>query len=182
MSSSRFETVAFAREVRVDFEQDIEDVSLLFEPKWRCLLYGWWRPEILRKPEDGSQQGLVQRVVPDSEHHPIDIFLVVHRHIRKEFEIYYSVYWGDYELQQIKVKSLRKAKGGTESIWHERIAGFGPFGVKAVTKFVEGGHLEDRVHSYRDGIVEYLAGTDSSEVRSAIQLFDSGVVPTEQQN
>ena len=78
--------------------QDIEDISALFEPKWRCILYGWWRPEVLRKPEGDSLQSLVQRVVPDSEHHhPIDIFLLVHRHIRKEFEIYYSVYWGDYE-------------------------------------------------------------------------------------
>jgi hypothetical protein len=160
MSSSSFETVAFAREVRVDFDQDIEDISALFEPKWRCLLYGWWRPEVLRKPEGDSLQSLVQRVVPDSKHHPIDIFLVVHRHIRKEFEIYYSVYWGDYELQQIKVKSLRKSNGGTESIWQERIAGFGPFGVKAVTEFVEHGHLENRVHSYHDGIIEYLTGTN----------------------
>lgn len=174
-----FKIVAFFRKVQFGFRQPIEAVSPFFAPKWRKLLYPWWLPEVLAVPKGRGLVGLVQRVIPPSLDEGRGIILTVHDHKQdpQDWQIYYAVLWGDYELQQIRISCSPNTSGGTEAEWAEKMVGFGSHGVKPVSEFVETKCLEARVKTYRDAIEAYLTGGDPSKVNGHLKTYEQGVVP-----
>lgn len=176
-----FKTVAFLRKVELSFKQPCEIISSFFEPKWRILLYPWWKADVLAQPEGSGLDGLIQRVLPPTNNEGGRILLTVHEHNSNpiDWAIYYSVFWGDYELQQIRINCLANSLGGTDVLWTERIAGFGGHGIKPVREFVETKCLESRVVTYRNAIEAYLTGVDPSTFNGHLNKFDNGVVPHE---
>jgi hypothetical protein len=174
-----FKTVAFFRKVELFFNHPCETVNPFFDPKWRNLLYPWWQPEILTPPVGPGLAGLVQRVIPPSLNAGKGIILSVHdhKHNSQDWQIYYSVIWGDYELQQIQINCSPNTSGGTDAVWTEKIAGFGSHGVKPVSEFVKTKTLESRVNTYRNAIDAHIAGKDPGKFNSHLKMYDNGVIP-----
>jgi hypothetical protein len=172
-----FKTIAFSRKVELSFSHPCEIVSPFFDPKWRNLLYQWWRPEILAPPIGPGLTGLVQRVTPPSLSAGSGIILSVHDHNQQDWQIYYSVVWGDYELQQIRINCSPNTSGGTDAVWTEKIAGFGSHGVKPVSEFVNTKTLESRVNTYRNAIDAHISGKDPGKFNGHLKMYGDGVIP-----
>jgi len=176
---SDLKTVAFTRKVEMSFAHPCEEVTLLFEPDGRSLLYPWWKPEISVHPTGNRLAGMVQKVTPPPLTDGWGLVLTVHEHKPdpQNWEIYYSVFWGDYELQQIRVTCRPNASGGTDATWEENTIGFGDHGVVPVAEFVSTETLQARVNGYRNAIDAHLKGEDPGVFIGHLQSFDDGVVP-----
>ena len=136
---------------------------------------------MLALPGGMNLRGLVQRVCPRPLEPGDSIILTVHDHEPgvQDWKIYYSVLWGDYELQQIRIQCKSARDGGTKVVWMEQIAGFGSHGVGPVSEFVQSKYLESRVFTYRNAIEAVLNGSDPGEFNRHLTHFDHGIVPRE---
>lgn len=149
----------------MNFEGAPSEVCPLFEPEWRKLWIGWWKPTVLYKPANGQMPGTLLRVpVPISPAHPqaerMALVVSIHDYVAapQNWHIRYSIFYNEVEVQRVEVECTGKSGGGTAANYEVYTIGLNEGGNEAVRQYVEGGNVEHGMTAYEKSIREYLAG------------------------